>query len=162
MIDFGAVYHAGLLVANMEQAQQFYTQSLGIEWAPIHIYSPLTLWTPDQGMREFPLRVCYSRSGPLHLELLEASPGTFYDTATIADAKHIGLFVDDVGGEVDRLTALGWTVIAARATPEERYGRMAYMLAPEGRMVIELISNAIKPMLFAWFEEEDASTPRYV
>lgn len=162
MIDFRNIYHTGVIVEDLEAAQRFYTESMGVVWAPIHIYNPLTLWTPEQGMQEITLRVSYSREGPLHIELIEAVPGTFYDPATIADLKHIGVFMDNVGDEVERMTALGWTVIAARDTPEKRYGHMAYLLAPEGKMVVELVSTKIKPMLLAWFEEPDELSPRYV
>jgi lactoylglutathione lyase len=162
MIDFRNIYHTGVIVQNLEQAMTFYTQSMAVTWAPIHIYNPLRLWSPAKGMDEITLRVCYSREGPLHIELIEAVPGTFYDPAINPDAKHIGLFMDDVGAEVERLSAIGWEVLAAKGTPEQRYGEMAYLLAPEGKMVIELVSNTIRQRILDWFEEPDEMSPRYV
>lgn len=66
-----------------------------------HLYERLRLWTPN-GWIEVPIRVTYSRDGPHHLELIEGPEQSFYDSRTMIDPRHLGLWTDDFGSEVDR------------------------------------------------------------
>jgi hypothetical protein len=157
MIDATAIYHTGIAVRDLEAAQREFEQSLGVVWAPIHIYDPLRLWTPS-GSVAVKIRATYSRHGPHHLELIQGEKGSLYDPDVIEDAKHIGLWVDKVAPEAERLIGLGWTVIAAKTSPDKGYGNMAYMKPPQsGWPVIELVATELKPMLEAWYREAEAA-----
>jgi hypothetical protein len=95
--------------------------------------------------------VVYSRTGPLHFELIEAAPGGAFDILRAAGQSHLGVWVDDVGAEVERLCANGWSVLVAGAGPDKRYGPIAYVARDSGGPTVELVSNAIRPMLEDWF-----------
>ncbi len=153
MLRADAIYHSGFAVADLEAAQRLFSDAIGIEWAPVHHYDPLRLWTPGEGWSEVCMRVCYSRPLPHQIELIEGLPGGFFDPAVAADPRHIGLWTDDVGGEVERMLALGWQMIGAKGAPEDRYGTMAYMKPPIAGPVLELVSTELRPMLLAWFDE---------
>jgi hypothetical protein len=153
MIDYRSIYHTGIAVRDMASAQREFEQALGVEWAPIHVYDPLRLWTPG-GWIAVRIEAVYSREGPHHLELIQGEKGSIYDPDAIEDAKHIGVWVDSVGQEAERMIGLGWTVTAARNSPEKGYGHMAYLRPPQaGWPVIELVSVELKPMLEAWYVE---------
>lgn len=151
MIDPAAIFHTGIAVSDMAQAQAFYARTLGVEWAPVHHYRPLPLWIAGQGWRDVEMDAVYSRHGPHRIELIAGTSGSFYDPALMRTPTHTGVWVDSVGDEVDRLTALGWEVVAAKGSPEERHGNMAYVTA--GGVVLELVGRELEPMLTAWFSE---------
>jgi lactoylglutathione lyase len=155
MIDPRGIYHTGIAVHDLERAKREFEDSLGIVWAPVHLYDPLRLWTPD-GWIAVTIRATYSRQGPHHLELIEGEKGSLYDPDMLADPKHIGVWVDEVAREIERLQGLGWSVIASKNARERGYGNMAYMRPPRpGWPVVELVSTELKPMLEAWYAEPD-------
>lgn len=153
MLQLGSVYHTGFTVPDIEAAKAMLTAAMGVEWAPTHVYDPLPLWRPGIGWTKEFIRVAYSRPGPHQLEVIEAGPGSFYDHTRPQDNRHLGLWTDDLGNEVERLLGLGWTLLCAKGEPAERYGTMAYMRPPAPGPVLELVSTELRPMLLAWFDE---------
>jgi lactoylglutathione lyase len=154
MIDPSNFYHTGYAVKDLAVAQEWFENSLGLEFAPIHYYDPLRLWVPGKGWTEERIRVTYSRKGPHHIELLQGEPGGFYDPAVMRNTSHMGAWVEDVGVEVRRLLSMGWELLAAKGTPEEGYGEVTYLIDPMSNMVVELLSVLMKPRIFAWFDEQ--------
>jgi methylmalonyl-CoA epimerase len=91
--------HLGIMVADLDAALRFYTETLGLEAGPVE--------TREQP----PIRRCCIRLGDAELELIEArdpeqtmmqflphrGPGLY----------HVGLRVDDVDAETQRLRAHG-------------------------------------------------------
>jgi catechol 2,3-dioxygenase-like lactoylglutathione lyase family enzyme len=155
MLDVNRIYHTGFVVPDMAAARALWTQATGVRWAPVHLYNPLRLWSPKGGWTEVQIKVCYSRPGPHQLEIIEGPKGTFYDPARMEDNRHLGLWTDDLGAEVERLLASGWQLLCAKGTPEERYGTVAFMKPPIPGPVLELVSMEMRPMLLAWFDEPD-------
>lgn len=153
------VYHTGFAVADLEAAQRMFSDALGVEWAPIHLYEPLRLWTPGDGWIEVRIRVSYSRPSPHQLEVIEGPRGSFFDPALMADARHLGVWTDEVGADAERLLGLGWRILGAKGSPEQLYGDMAYLAPPAPGPVIELVSTRLRPMLLAWFDEPYPEQP---
>lgn len=125
------------------------SKGLGVEWAPVRQFDPLRVWLPDEGWSQAHLSATYSRQGPIHIELIQAASGGAYDALRAVSPAHVGAWVDDVGMEVEALLAEGWRVIAAGASPGHRYGQMAYMAREDGP-VLELVGEAIRPMIEDW------------
>lgn len=153
MINPSNIYHTGYAVSDLHAAQRFYSDSLGYNFAPVHLYDPLRLWVPDKGWTEEWLSVTYSREGPHHLELIEGRKGGFYDPAVTRNTTHLGMWADDIPGDVAHMTAHGWEVIGARDTPEEGYGDMCYLYHAYSGAMIELVSVRSKARITAWFTE---------
>jgi len=147
------IYHTGFTVDDLEASQDMLTRALGVEWAPIHIYDPLPLWRPGIGWTEERFRVAYSRPSPHQFEVIEAPAGSFYDPARPQDNHHLGMWTDDLGGEVERLLSDGWDLLCAKGEPAQGYGTMAYLRPPMHGPVMELVSTELRPMLLAWFDE---------
>lgn len=95
------------------------------------------------------VRATYSVGSPVAMEIVQGTGG-FHDPARAPDARHIGLWVDDLRGEADALVAQGWTVRAANAAPQDGYGVIAYLEAPMGGLLIELVSMDLKPAIDEW------------
>ncbi|MFA7440131.1 MAG: VOC family protein [Sphingomonadaceae bacterium] len=152
MIDLQRFHHTGMAVADIDSAMELMGSTLGLRWIPVVHFDPLPFWTPEEGAHEVTVRATYSLGGPHHVELVQGS-GAFYDPARAPDARHIGVWVDDVRAEAERLIAGGWRVVAANASPEEGYGAIAYCAPPIPGMLIELISTALKPTIDGWLGE---------
>jgi catechol 2,3-dioxygenase-like lactoylglutathione lyase family enzyme len=130
--EWGEVFHVGIRVANLEVAQRELTSSMGVRWtSPAHI--PMKAWVPGEGYREWDLTISFSVEGPVHIELLHGSPGSYWDTSIEgAGLHHIGVWVDDVARANEELVRAGWVVELAARSPEEGYGGFTYTRSPAG------------------------------
>jgi catechol 2,3-dioxygenase-like lactoylglutathione lyase family enzyme len=131
-LEWGEVFHVGIRVADLDVAQRELTSSMGVHWTlPAHI--PMRAWVPGQGYRTWDLTISFSVEGPVHIELLHGSPGSYWD-ASIGGAglHHIGVWVDDVARANEELVRQGWVVELAGRAPEEGYGSFTYTRSPAG------------------------------
>ena len=92
-----SIDHIGIMVADLEAALRFYTETLGLAAGPIE--------TRD----EPPIRRCCLRVGDAELELIEARDREQtmmrFLPHRAAGIYHVGLRVDDVDAEAARLRA---------------------------------------------------------
>ena len=131
-LDWGEVFHVGIRVTDLKAAQQELTQALGVGWTtPATI--PMKGWAPVQGSVSYDLTISFSKEGPVHIELLYGSAGSYYDVSNGgAGLHHIGVWVDDVTRVNQDLVGQGYTVELAGASPEEGYGAFTYVRSPGG------------------------------
>ncbi|HUD91766.1 VOC family protein [Sphingobium sp.] len=152
MIDLSRTHHKGIAVADIDRAVADYGAALGLTFAPVRDFDPLPFWTPEEGAREIKVRATYSLGGPIHVELVQGD-SPFYDPASPEGARHVGVWVDDLPAEAERLAGLGWTIRAANAAPQDGYGMIAYFASPDKALLVELISAALKPAIDEWLGE---------
>jgi len=131
-LDWGEVFHVGIRVADLEVSQRELTKTLGVGWTtPAHI--PMKVWAPGEGYRDCELTISFSVEGPVHIELLHGSPGSYWDTAIGgAGLHHIGVWVDDVARVNQELVSQGFAVELAGESPEQGYGAFTYVRSPGG------------------------------
>lgn len=150
MIDFQRIYHTGMAVSDIHASAAQLGQDLNLEWAPLRVFDPLPFWTPEKGSHSIKVTATYSRQGPQHLELVQGPVGSFYDPALLPDCRHIGVWVDDLPGEIAVLVARGWKVLAAGAAPEQGYGTLAYIAPPMPGLLVELVSTQLLDAITEW------------
>ncbi len=149
MLDYQRLFHTGVRVADLDKAMAEIGESAGVAWAePVERDQPL--WTPSGGTATAHLRFTYSAEGPQHIELLEGQPGSVWDGRDAPGVHHVGVWVDDVAAETNRLVERGWEVVAAHLPPEEGFGGFTYVAPPSG-MIVELVTAAIQPMFEQWW-----------
>jgi lactoylglutathione lyase len=131
-IEWGEIFHMGIRVADLEAAQRELTSSLGVHWtSPARM--PMKAWAPGHGCRRSELTISFSVEGPVHIELLHGSPGSYWDTSNGgAGLHHIGVWVEDVTRANEELVRQGWAVELAGKAPEEGYGAFSYVRSPAG------------------------------
>jgi catechol 2,3-dioxygenase-like lactoylglutathione lyase family enzyme len=152
MIDFQQIFHIGVRVGDLDTAMREFGDGLGLTWAEVRDNPAQTLWTPQHGLQHLHLRYTYSAQGPQHVELLEGPPGSFWDGRVHGGAHHVGVWVDSVTDETDRLVAAGWTLVGARADPAEGngYGVFSYVQPPSG-LIVELVDRSVLPYFESWW-----------
>lgn len=150
MLDYQGIYHTGVRVPDVDAAMAEMGASLGITWARVQFTPTRSVWTPQRGLEEVELTFVYSCEGPQHIELLTGSPGSVWDCGDQPGLHHVGVWSDDIAGDVERLLASGWGVAAAGRAPEDGFGSFAYVVPPSG-MIVELVAAASKPRFDAWY-----------
>ena len=152
MINYQDLFHVGLRVPDLEAGMAELGESMNVAWATPRENPTQTLWSPEHGLQEIYLKFTYSTEGPQHLELLEGPPDTFWDGRGCTGAHHVGVWVDDVDGETDRLAAAGWTLLGAQRDPDagEGHGVFTYLQPPTG-LIVELVGRAVLPHFEQWW-----------
>jgi len=150
MLDFTRVFHTGVRVRDVDAAMAELGPTLGITWASVQHMPARSVWTPERGLEHVALTFTYSCEGPQHVELLRGSPGSVWDCGESPGLHHVGVWSDDVVGDVDGFRAAGWAVTAAADPPDDGYGSFAYVQSPSGSLV-ELVTAAAQPRFDAWW-----------
>ena len=156
MIDWSRMFHTGFVVEDLDSAKTHFQTTLGLQFTDTQIFDPLPFWTPDRGVHDVVVHACYAQPGPVHLELCQGT-GAFYSVTEGPDARHMGLWVDDVAGEVETLEQQGWQVLAAGASPNDGYGSICYLRAPLGELVVELVSTELERFIGTWLATAKSS-----
>ncbi|MBB3665620.1 catechol 2,3-dioxygenase-like lactoylglutathione lyase family enzyme [Prauserella sediminis] len=153
---WGEVFHLGIRVVDLEAAQEELTRTLGVGWTVPFSHS-MEVWWPDGGMRAADLTISFSQEGPVHIELLQGSPGSFWDTEIGgAGLHHVGVWVEDVTAVNTELVAKGWQVELAGAAPEDGYGGFTYIRSPSGVLYEpESCLNGAKERFDRWYAGTD-------
>jgi lactoylglutathione lyase len=150
MIDYQRMYHVGIRVPNLEVAMAELGPALGVTWAsPLDVIQPL--WTPEDGLRQVPLKFVYSCEGPQHIELLQGAEGSPWYGNDAPGVHHVGIWCDDVPGEAHRLVGEGWTLRLAKAAPEDGYGSYVYVQPPSSAMLVELVDSGSIARFERWW-----------
>lgn len=129
-------YHVGIVVADLDAATLQLTEAFGVDWL-----------TPCEGrgcqllrgeLVPVDSRFVYSAAGPPYLELLEQRPGTVWADLGL---HHIGLWVDDMRAESDRLAALDIPLEAVGTTADGTWTAGCYHRTADG-LRLELVDIA--------------------
>jgi len=149
MVDWSRLYHTGVRVPVLEAAMEEMGSSLGLRWCTPRT-SEHSVWIPDGGVVEIPLRFTYSTTGPVHLELLEGAPGSIWDGRDSPGIHHVGVWSDDVRADTEAMIDEGWRLLMSQTSPADGYGAFTYVQPPSG-LVVEFVWSAIAPMFERWF-----------
>jgi Glyoxalase/Bleomycin resistance protein/Dioxygenase superfamily len=152
-LNFERAFHIGVRVEDLQSSMDELGKDLGLQWCSVQEREQ-HVWTPDDGARVTKLRFTYSNTGPLRVELLQGTPGAIWDAALGLGVHHTGVWVADVAGETERLASAGWTLLAAKQSPQEGYGAFSYLAAPSG-FVIELVDDRALPRFELWWAGGD-------
>ena len=153
MLKMSDCFHNGIAVSDIHEARASLGASLGVEWSPVPAFDPLPFWTPEAGDHEITVHACYSREGPVHLELCEGN-SPFYDPKAVPDSRHVGFWTDDLAAEAEQLQRHGWRPLAAGASPQDGFGLICYLSPPDGGLVVELVSPDLRPVIAEWLLAE--------
>ncbi|HEY3880153.1 MAG TPA: VOC family protein [Trebonia sp.] len=133
VIDWGEIFHVGVRVADLKQAQQELTKMTGVHWTT-PATMPMNVWDPNAGSgQKAEITISFSVEGPTHIELIQGSPGSYWSADNGgAGLHHFGAWVKDVKAVNEELVGQGWVVELAGKAPEKGYGGFTYARSPAG------------------------------
>jgi len=149
MFDYQQLFHVGVRVPDIHAAMADLGPGLGVTWCSLQERSQ-AVWIPGEGSGSLELKFVYSAEGPQHVELLQGPPGSIWDGNDAPGVHHMGIWVDDVQKETERLIEAGWRLEIAGLPPENGYGAFTYVRSPSG-FLLEPVWSAVKPMFETWW-----------
>src|SRR6266516_1189387 len=100
-VETSAVYHVGYVVEDLAAAMAQFSDAIGARWVD-HVVHARYLDEHKEQV-DVDLHTSFSLDGPVHIELIEAAPGTIWELGSGAAMHHVGLWTDDVATEAERL-----------------------------------------------------------
>lgn len=140
------LYHVGIIVPDLEEAQARLSALLGLAWGPI-----LDVMTPVRDAEgrdaEVRSRVCFSTEAP-RFELITETPGTPWVCNEFSNIHHVGFYSDDVPGDSGALsTARCPFEFGSRFDTETPPDGWAYHRDDQLGIRVEYVGEAIRPMM---------------
>jgi hypothetical protein len=86
-------------------------EALRLRWRPVQ-RGQVALRDEAGLLHHLPVLMTYSEGGAPAVELFQRRPGTPFDSPWESAFHHVGYWVDDIPGEVERLEDMGWTCFA--------------------------------------------------
>ena len=109
-VGTSGIYHVGYVVADLDAAMTQFTDAIGARWVD-HVVRARYRDAAEQVV-EVELHTSFTLDGPVHVELIQAAPGTIWELGPGPRIHHIGLWTDDVAAEAQRLVRSGLPVVA--------------------------------------------------
>lgn len=143
------MFHLGFVVEDVTLAAGQLSEMFGVHWTPV-ADREIHLTGPDGPWRT-PLATCYSREGPVHLELIQAVPGTIWrQPLGVLTPHHVGVWSDDLQAASAELSEQDLPMVATYDRADQAVSGFAYHQMPDG-MFLELLDSSRKPAFDAWF-----------
>jgi Glyoxalase/Bleomycin resistance protein/Dioxygenase superfamily len=143
VIDTGPLgrepYHLGAATTDVAAAQATLATAFGFTWGPIASSVAPGLAAPDEPVA-WTCRRCHTMGGPFHVELLQGSAGSIWDTRELLTLHHLAYWSDDVERDIVELVAGGWTLEATLRDDAGRPEEFAYLNRP-GSLRVELVAS---------------------
>jgi hypothetical protein len=145
-VRYEDLYHTGIVVADMADAQKELSDVLGVTWGPQgKLEAPVLL---EDGPREMTFEYAYTAEGPHHLELVTVIPGTLWSLSPPGHAHHTGYWCDDVAGVSAALSAKGLPLLAKVGTDQADAPAMVVYHRGRSGLYIELVDRIYRESLF--------------
>jgi hypothetical protein len=123
--------HTGAVVPDLAGTVARLSEERGLKWTPIieRTYRVRSA----HAVALVPFRFAYSLDEPF-LELIEAMPGTIWETSQPDDVHHVGYWVEDLAAESARLLELGMPVEVCGLDESGTLWGFAYHRSPDGSL----------------------------
>jgi catechol 2,3-dioxygenase-like lactoylglutathione lyase family enzyme len=145
-VPFENVYHIGVVVADINRAIAELSNQLGIAFEPP---AAVSVGAEYRGaFSQHTVTVSYGRQGPPYLELLQGTPGGIWAAQDEPRMHHLGVWVDDLAGEVKRLETAGMRVEMLGKDAAGNPRLFAYLRNDHG-VRVELVDSVGRPALIA-------------
>ena len=146
-------FHVGIVVPDLEVAQQRLTELLGVGWGPV-LVNDIDIRDADGVERVVPNKICYSTASP-YIELIEEVPGTPWVCNEHSNLHHIGVFSDQLVHQSERFHAAQCPLELMDGRGDGPPEMWAYHRDPLG-VRIEIVNEELRPAMeqFMWVTPE--------
>jgi hypothetical protein len=139
--------HVAQIVPVLTDAMEHYTDAFGLEWAPV-MRSEAAVRSGTGELSTAHIELTWSLTGPVHVELIQESPGSVWDRTRGHPIHHLAYWVADLDQEAARLQASGFHLEATRDGPCALNG-FGYFIGLEG-LRVEPKPESTRPALDRW------------
>jgi catechol 2,3-dioxygenase-like lactoylglutathione lyase family enzyme len=143
------MYHVGIVVPDLEEGQAHFADLFGVRWAPI-IEAPTPVRTSEGAVATVDLRLVYSVDAP-HIELVQAVPGSVWETNPYSNIHHIGFWSDDLSDDWSRLHGNGCPMEVMGDSGGSDPLVWTYHADPLG-VRVELVDSLVRPGMQAGWD----------
>jgi hypothetical protein len=147
MLGPGDLFHIGVIVPDLEAAMVAVSAASPLRWTSV--VETRCRHRRPHGVDEFDLRIAYSRGTAPHVELIEAVPGTIFESSgELSRLHHFGLWIDDLAAESARLEGAGMPCVAALLREDGPPDIAFHENSP--RELLELCAVSLREGFEAW------------
>jgi hypothetical protein len=143
-------FHVGVLVHDLDLAMDRFARVFKVTWTD-RVTAHADFWQQGQDVEPLALDVVYSREGPPHLELLQATGDGLYAPARGEGLHHIGAWEPDCTTRQRELEAAGFRSVGTQFTPQKEI--IVSYFDPEvlHGIMFEILDESRRPMMESWF-----------
>lgn len=145
-VDFGELYHTGIIVDDVDAAKEEYSELMGVTWG-LEGERDVPVWMPE-GARTMSFRFAYTAEGPHRLELVRPTPGTLWEVTGVGHAHHLGYWCADVAGTSRELARRGLPLRAKVGVDDEADDAGIVLHQARTGVYIELVDVANRERMF--------------
>ena len=143
-------FHVGIVVPNLDEAMERFSKVFKVTWTQRGT-AHADFWEPDHGTNPLTLDVAYTREGPPHIELLEATGDGLYGHAHEGGLHHIGGWEPDPAGKTRELEAAGYPPVGTQFNPQREIIVSYFDPKRLYGIMFEICDERRKPAMEEWF-----------
>ena len=148
-------YHVGIVVANIEEAVQRFSDTLGLTFGPIQ-QAPAEMHGIAEGT--VPLKVTYSTEGPVYIELIQGTNDDGYFSLKNGEGiHHLGVWGESHSRYKQRAAQASLPI---EETVQSMPGEPQYWLSNPGALHgtrVEFTDDSVRAGMEAWIKGETPS-----
>jgi hypothetical protein len=145
-INFGTMYHTGIVVKDVDAAMAEYSDIMGVSFG-LQGEQEMPVWMPS-GARTMNFRFAYTAEGPHRLELVRETPGTLWTMPGVGHAHHLGYWCDDVPAATAELVQRGVPIAAKVGVSDPDEDAAIVLFQAKSGIYLELISSEMRSVMF--------------
>lgn len=131
LLDHRDLFHICLTVDDIEATMAAYSEQYGLTWSPLEEESFVAIVPGIDQQVPQTSRTCWSKQGPVYIELGELGEGLVEWDGDTLDPHHAGYWVDDIDATRDALVEQGFT-IDFEVIVRNNGRRIPFMRSPRG------------------------------
>jgi hypothetical protein len=145
-------FHVGILVPNLDEAMEKFSEVFKVTWTERGT-AHADFWERDRGgSHPLTLDVAYTREGPPHIELLEATGDGLYGHQHVGGLHHIGGWEPDCTGRQRELEEAGYPAVGTQYNPNKEIIVSYFDPKALYGIMFEILDEGRKPALEEWFK----------
>ena len=145
-INFGDLYHTGIVVSDVDRAKVEYSDLFGVTWG-LEGEAEMPVWLPG-GARKVNFKFAYTNEGPHRLELVQKIDNSLWSITGVAQAHHFGYWCEDVTTTSAELERRGIPLVAKIGVDSKEAESMFVMHQMKSGVFVELVSAAVREHMF--------------
>ena len=139
-------YHVGIVVNDIQAAQERLSALFGISWGPVLPISAVAYRDCDGPDLDLPTTLCYSVGDP-GIELIEELPGPVWVRNEQSNLHHIGFWTDELLNDSARLAGGGCPLQLSGRAGQAAPASFAYHRDDILSVRFELVDDSIRELM---------------